>query len=293
MNFLPKTGFLDVDTVGYENVKNEKDIKLLHLSAPSSSLLSEKIKSFSKYPPTSSKMTYDADDSNKFRHAVLYSSINNLTNALSTSPTSFNTLDVPSPKLCFIITCQGTQYSGMGKEVYEWSPTFRHHFDECDAITMQDYGISVKKLMDSKDGAWISNPMQALPYILSVEYSLFKLWEFWGIRPDVVLGLSFGDYGAALVSGIVSLRDTIKLVMTRTQLITNNIKEEAFAAIQMDVSEIPKIMEILKKEDGMEDAWLDVAGIISPLQTCVVGYRKYVLMFVSMLSLEYCCLNIM
>lgn len=283
---FPPTKFIDTDTVGYENVKDETDVKLLRLSARSPSLLSLKVRNFSKNPSIPPKATEAHEHSNKFRHAVLYSTVDNLTNALSTSELEFDSTNDRPPKLCFLVTCQATQYTGMGKGVYGWSPVFRHHFDVCDALIKEDYGLSVKAIMNSEDGTWVSNPLEALPYILSLQYALSKLWESWGIRPDIVLGMSFGEYGAAVISGIISLKDAVKLIMTRTQLVTDNIKEEAFGTVEMDISEFHKIMRVLKNEDGMQDAWLDIACVNSPLQTCVVGPRRYVHKFVGMMSLE-------
>lgn len=286
--FIPKTKFTDVDTVGYENVKNERDVKLLRLSAPSRSLLSLQIENYSQniFMPPKAIVTHE--HCNKFRHALLYSSVSNLTNALSKSAPKLDAPCKAPPKLCFLITCQGTQYAGMGKEVYGWSPVFRRHFDACDALIEEDFGLSVKSLMESDDGTWVSNPLQALPYLLSLEYALAKLWEFWGVKPDIVLGMSFGEYGAAVISGIISLRDAVKLIMTRTRLVTENIKEEAFGAVEMDYSEFDSIMNELRKEEGMHDAWLDIACINSPMQTSVVGLRRYVLRFVGKLSQHKC-----
>lgn len=280
MEFFLPTKFVDTDTVGYENVKNESDVKLLRLSAPSPSLLDLTIENFSKNPV---KATNKHEHRNKFRHAVLYSTVDNLTNALSKGAPKFHLPNRSPPKICFLITCQSTQYAGMGRDVYSWSPVFRHHFDACDALIEHDYGFSVKSLMNSEDASWVGNPLEALPYILSLQYALSKLWESWGIKPDIVLGMSFGEYGAAVISGIISLRDAVKLIMTRTKLVTDNIDEEAFGTVEMDFSEFPKIMEELKTENGMEDAWLDIACVNSPLQTCVVGPRRYVHKFVGML----------
>lgn len=284
-DFFPPTEFVDVDTIGYENVKDETDVKLLRFSSFSPFLLAEKIYSFAKNPSVnqSKRITTEKDEnSTKFRHAVLYSNVENLTNVLSITPTNFDEIKASPPKICFLITCQATQYSGMGKEVYGWSPVFRHYFDECDTLTKDDYGLSVKNLMNQEDSAWVNNPLQALPYILSLEYALYKLWESWGIKPDIILGMSFGEYGAAVFSGIISLKDAFKLIMTRTQLVTDHIKEEAFAAVEMDYSEFSKVMEELKNVDGFQDAWLDIACVNSPLQTCVVGPRQFVHKFVGM-----------
>lgn len=288
LDFFPKTKFVDTDTIGYENVKGETNVKLLHISAPWSSMLAEKITTFSKNPSKLPKITNEANASfYKFRHAVLYSTVDNLKNALATSPTSFKPVDVTPPKLCFMLTCQGTQYAQMGKEVYEWSPIFRQYFDECDTLINEDYGISVKDLMNSENATWVSNPLETLPYLLSLEYALLKLWESWGIKPDIVLGLSFGDYGAAVASGIITLREGIKLIMTRTQLVTDQIEAQAIGVVELDLKEFSKIMEELKNKAGMEDAWLDIACINSPLQTSVVGLREYVHKFVGMLCKNF------
>lgn len=282
---FPPTKFVDIDTVGYENVKNARDVKLLRFSAPSTSLLNLKMKNLSENPSIPNA-TKTQDNYNKYRHAVLYSTVDNLTSALSTSPQKLHSHNASPPKLCFLITCQATQYGGMGREVYGWSPIFRHHFDACDALISEDYDLSVKSLMNSDDNSWVSNPLQALPYILSLQYALSKLWESWGIKPDVVLGMSFGEYGAAVISGIISLKEAVKLIMTRTQLVTDNIKEEAFGTVEMDFGKFPEILKELRNEEGMEDAWLDVACVNSPLQTCIVGPRNYVHKFVGMLNLK-------
>lgn len=253
------------------------------MSAPSASLLSLQVENFSKNPSISQRKAADTHEHcNKYRHAVLYSSEDSLANALSTSTPRLNSPNSTPPKICFLITCQATQYAGMGRNVYDWSPVFRRHFDACDALIKQDYGLSVKGLMESEYSAWVNNPLEALPYILSLQYAQSKLWESWGIKPDIVLGMSFGEYGAAVISGIISLRDAVKLIMTRTKLVTDHIKEEAFGTVEMDFSEFHKIMKEMKSEEGMQDAWLDIACVNSPLQTCVVGPRRYVHKFVGM-----------
>ncbi|KAJ6641554.1 Non-reducing polyketide synthase 1 [Pseudolycoriella hygida] len=274
--------FVDVDTIGFENVKDKNDVRLLLLSAPSASLLSLKIENYSKNPSILPNAKETHEHCNKYRHAVLYSTVENLSDALSKNPSKLLVNIEAPPKICFLITCQATQYTGMGREVYGWNPVFRRHFDACNAIIEEDFGLSVKSLLDSEDGAWVNDPLQALPYILCLEYALSKLWESWGITPDFVLGMSFGEYGAAVISGIISLRDAVKLIMTRTKLVTDNIKEEAFGVVEMNSTEFSQIMKELRAEEGMEDAWLEIACVNSPLQTCVVGPRCYLHKFVDL-----------
>lgn len=275
--------FVDVETVGFESVKNESAVKLLRMSAPSASLLSLKLESMANDPYILSSPKEKREQNNKFRHAVLYSTENNLAHTLRKSSPKLRATNGKPPKLCFLITCQGSHYAGMGRELYSWSSTFRRHFDACDAIIQQDYGFSVKSIMDSDDSGWVGNPLEALPYILTVQYGLSKLWESWGIKPDIVLGMSFGEYGAAAISGIISLRDAVKLVMTRTKLVTDHIPEEAMGVVEMDVDAFNKALEELRSEAGWEDAWLDVTCVNSPLQTCIVGFKATVRKFVGTL----------
>lgn len=274
---------MDAVTDGFESVKNETGIKLLAMSAASASLLSLEIVSVSQNPFNRRQPKVKREQNNKFRHAVLYSTENNLANTLLKSSPTFHASSGKPPKLCFIVTCQGSQYPGMGSELYGWNSTFRHYFDACDAIIEEDYGFSVKSLMNANDHAWMANPLQALPYILALQYGLVKLWESWGVKPDIVLGMSFGEYGAAVISGIISLRDAMKLIMTRTKLVTEQIQPEAFGIIELDVSEFPKVLEEMRNEEGMQDAWLDIGTISSPQQTCVVGLRGTVHKFLGML----------
>merc|ERR1711872_463090 len=50
------------------------------------------------------------------------------------------------------------------------------------------------------------------------EYALFKLWDSWGIKPNVVMGHSVGEYVAACIAGVFSLEDGLKLIAMRGKL---------------------------------------------------------------------------
>lgn len=70
---------------------------------------------------------------------------------------------------------------------------------------------------------------------------------------------------------------------------TKNIKEEGFCVAQMDTVKYAEIMEECKVD--MEDMWLDISGVNSPKQTCVVGHLKYINKFSGKYFLFHIFLN--
>ena len=58
----------------------------------------------------------------------------------------------------------------------------------------------------------------AQPALFAIEMGLARLWQSWGIEPDVVLGHSVGQYAAACVAGVFSLTDGARLMAKRGQL---------------------------------------------------------------------------
>ncbi len=123
-------------------------------------------------------------------------------------------------KAVFMFTGQGSQYVNMGKLLYENNETFRSAFDTCSSLFRPYLVKSLVDLVYSEkaDAEVIARTVYAQPLIFAIEYALYKVWEEIGVKPEVVMGHSIGEYAAAVAANIMSLEDAVKLVSARGRL---------------------------------------------------------------------------
>ena len=111
-------------------------------------------------------------------------------------------------KIAFAYTGQGSQWIGMGKDLYESEPVVRAVLDRCDKVIREERDTSLLDAMFGQTG-----DLSDLPAIYAMESALTALWSSAGIQPSVVVGHGIGEIAAAQAAGVFSLEDGVRVAL--------------------------------------------------------------------------------
>lgn len=126
--------------------------------------------------------------------------------------------------VAFMFSGQGGQYADMGRELYRTEPAFREQIDLCAELLRGELGFDLRHVLyPSEEHAAhaaerLSQTNVTQPALFAVEYAMAKLWMEWGVHPEAMIGHSLGEYVAACVAGVMSLKDALSLVALRGRL---------------------------------------------------------------------------
>ena len=121
-------------------------------------------------------------------------------------------------KIVFLFTGQGSQYAGMGQQLYATAPVFKEAIDTCSKYLEEYLDHSLQSILWGEHTALLDQTQYTQPALFALEYALARLWQSWGIAPTAVLGHSIGEYVAACIAEVFSLADAIKLIAARARL---------------------------------------------------------------------------
>jgi malonyl CoA-acyl carrier protein transacylase len=141
---------------------------------------------------------------------------------LSAEPKGLNAASAAKPRVVFMYGGQGAQYYGMGAELYRRNAAFRSQMDQCDALYRQHTGHSLLEPLydETRRHLPLTDVVLSNAALLSVGVSLTRVLGAEGVEPGAVVGYSLGECISAVVAGVLTLDDAMKLLVNQARLLS-------------------------------------------------------------------------
>jgi len=167
---------------------------------------------------------------------------------------------------------QGSQYYQMGRDLYDNHDGFHRHLNDLDSLVKEQLGESVISHMYDNQNR-ITDPFDRLlythPAIFILEIALSRVLADVNIKPDIVMGASLGEFGAAYIAGAISIEQCIQLLLAQAKIVESKCRGAGMLAIlasEFSYSDTPEICEHSELASINAEGHFVVSGINPSLQ---------------------------
>ncbi len=146
-------------------------------------------------------------------------------------------------KTAFLYAGQGSQHKGMGADLYEAYPEFKEVFDNAPL----DFDVKEMCFEDPEEKLNLTKYTQ--PCMVTFACGMTKILENHGVKPDILAGLSLGEYSALQAAGVWDVNTAIKMVAFRGEAMTKSAEgvDAAMTAVMgMDKAELQTCVDEAK-----------------------------------------------
>ena len=145
--------------------------------------------------------------------------------ALDESAFVFQKKSTETPRVGFVFTGQGAQWSRMGKSLVENFPQasllLKHLDDVLQSIPNPPSWSLLKELVEPRSPELLRSPEFSQPLVTALQLAIMAVLEDWGVTPEAVVGHSSGELAAACAAGYLSKEDALKAAFYRGQAAKN------------------------------------------------------------------------
>jgi acyl transferase domain-containing protein len=181
----------------------------------------------------------------------------------------------PAPKVAFLYPGQGSQYANMLSGLRAADPIVAATFAEADGVMSPLLGkpLSEFVFVNPSDTAAVSRAEEDLrqtaitqPAVLAADLALTRLLAAFGVRPDMAMGHSLGEYGALVASGAMPFADALEAVSARGREMARVSMQDngRMAAVFAPLAEIERILRTV-------DGYVVIANLNSNSQAVIGG----------------------
>ncbi|MFE9453849.1 type I polyketide synthase [Streptomyces sp. NPDC006739] len=149
----------------------------------------------------------------------------------------------PAGPVVFVFPGQGSQWIGMGRQLYAESEVFARSIDECARALEPWVPWSLVDTVCGGPGAADLDRVEVVqPVLFAVMVSLAAVWRSLGVTPDVVIGHSQGEIAAACAAGVLTLADGAKIVALRSRMLATVAGQGSMAGVLLPEARVRELL---------------------------------------------------